>query len=260
MLRVEEGSEVASWRTECLIPNLKEDSSTDQEWEWGIKEWKRHPGWVDSMCWGLEEGANGCFRTRRSWCSQSVRCAGVGSAEGNAQKPSLAESHTQGQSVWWTFTLKTRDSHWGVNKGVTKPILCLRRQRGQIGGGHREDPEVRKSGQVRGDLCMNRGDLPFAHPEASGLHEPTPSIHPDSNLQQQTPVQQLRLLYGADWPQGQRQGSGTSVLKKEWPKPGAQATGLSPILRFISACLHLFLQSGLHLSHCTQGILHKPER
>ena len=107
---------------------------------------------------------------------------------------------------------------------------------------------------------MNRGDLPFAHPEASGLHEPTPSIHPDSNLQQQTPVQQLRLLYGADWPQGQRQGSGTSGLKKEWPKPGAQATGLSPILRFISACLHLFLQSGLHLSHCTQGILHKPER
>ena len=62
---------------------------------------------------------------------------------------------------------------------------------------------------------MNRGDLPFAYPEASGLHEPTPSIHPDSNLQQQTPVQQLRLLYGADWPQGQRQGSGTSGLKKE---------------------------------------------
>lgn len=106
---------------------------------------------------------------------------------------------------------------------------------------------------------MNRGDLPFAYPEASGLHEPTPSIHPDSNLQQQTPVQQLRLLYGADWPQGQRQGSGTSGLKKEWPKPGAQATGLSPMLCFISACLHLFLQSGLHLSHCTQGILHKPK-
>ena len=80
------------------------------------------------------------------------------------------------------------------------------------------DPEVRKSGQVRGDLCINWGDPPSVHPEISWLHEPIPASIQTLICNDRPQSSSWGFYTGADWPRGQRQGSGASGLKKELPQ------------------------------------------